>query len=121
MTLQAYGADRIGAVVDHSCEMAQALAARVRAEPCLQLLAPVNLNIVCFRYCASAGDLDRLNVDIVADIQEAGLAAPSTTVIDGKLVIRAAMVNHRIRAADVNALIEAALEAGARRAVKAAS
>jgi glutamate/tyrosine decarboxylase-like PLP-dependent enzyme len=117
MTLIAYGADRIGAAVDHSCEMAQALAARVRAEARLQLMAPVNLNIVCFRYCGAAADLDRLNVDIVADIQEAGLAAPSTTVIDGKLVIRAAMVNHRIRASDVDALVDAVLQAGARRAV----
>jgi glutamate/tyrosine decarboxylase-like PLP-dependent enzyme len=121
MTLQAYGADRLGEVVDHSCEMAQALAARVDAEPQLQRLAPVNLNIVCFRYCDAPGDLDRLNVDIVADIQEAGLAAPSTTMIDGKLVIRAAMVNHRIRLADVEGLVDAVLQAGQRRTVRAAS
>jgi aromatic-L-amino-acid decarboxylase len=121
MTLQAYGADRIGDVVDHSCDMAQAMAARIDVEPRLQRLAPVNLNIVCFRYCDAAGDLDRLNVDIVADIQEAGLAAPSTTIIDGKLVIRAAMVNHRIRRVDVDRLVDAVLEAGRRRTVRAAS
>jgi glutamate/tyrosine decarboxylase-like PLP-dependent enzyme len=119
MTLMAYGADRIGAVVDHSCDMAQALAALVRAEPRLELLAPVNLNIVCFRFRDSTGDLDRLNVDIVADIQEAGLAAPSTTMIGGKLVIRAAMVNHRIQVTDVNALVQAVLAAGTWRAAGA--
>jgi aromatic-L-amino-acid decarboxylase len=116
MTLQAYGADALGEVVDHCCDMAQLLATRIRAEPRLEILAPVALNIVCFRYrgLGTAKDLDRLNVDIVADIQEAGLAAPSTTTIDGALAIRAALVNHRIREQDIDTLLNAVLQAGDR-------
>ena len=85
MTLAVYGADRIGAVVQHTCDLAAALAARVDREPALERLAPVALNIVCFRFVASSGDLDRLNADIVADLQEAGIAAPSTTMVNGAL------------------------------------
>ena len=95
MTLSVYGADRIGAIAQQTCDLAAALAARVDREPTLQRLAPVALNIVCFRYIAADGDLDRLNADIVADLQEAGIAAPSTTIVDGVLAIRAAIVNHR--------------------------
>ena len=40
---------------------------------------------MCFRYAAAGGDLDRPNADIVADLQEAGIAAPSTTTIGGRL------------------------------------
>jgi len=115
MTLKVYGAARIGAVVEHSCAVAQALAARVDAEPALERLAPVALNIVCFRYVDAAGNLDALNADIVADLQEAGIAAPSTTTLDGRLVIRAAIVNHRTDVADVHALVDAVLAAGRRR------
>lgn len=112
MTLAVYGADRIGAVVQHTCDLAAALAARLDREPALERLAPVALNIVCFRFVASSGDLDRLNTDIVADLQEAGIAAPSTTVLNGALAIRAAIVNHRTTQADIDILVDAVLQAG---------
>ena len=98
-----------------NCDLAQTLAARVDREPALQRLAPVALNIVCFRYVAADGDLDRLNANIVADLQEAGIAAPSTTVVSGSLAIRAAIVNHRTTHADIAILVDAVLESGQRR------
>jgi aromatic-L-amino-acid decarboxylase len=118
MTLSVYGADRIGAIAEQTCDLARILAARVCHEPALQLLAPVALNIVCFRYVAAAGDLDRLNADIAADLQEAGIAAPSTTMVNGVLAIRAAIVNHRTNQADIAILVEAVLQAGRKRAIE---
>jgi aromatic-L-amino-acid decarboxylase len=115
MTLSVYGADQIGAIAQQTCDLAQTLAARVDREPALQRLAPVALNIVCFRYVAAGGDLDRLNADIVADLQEAGIAAPSTTIVNGSLAIRSAIVNHRTTHADVAILVDAVLESGLRR------
>ncbi len=115
MTLRTYGADRLGEVVERSCAVARHLAERVRNEPSLELLAPVALNIVCFRV-RSDGDADRLNREIVADLQESGIAAPSTTTVDGKLAIRAAIVNHRTRDADVDRMVDAVL---ARTAIRA--
>jgi aromatic-L-amino-acid decarboxylase len=115
MTLSVYGADRIGAIAQQTCDLATILADRVDREPALERLAPVALNIVCFRYIAADGDLDRLNADIVADLQEAGIAAPSTTVVNGVLAIRAAVVNHRTNRADIEILVNAILEAGRRR------
>ncbi len=116
MTLSVYGADRIGAIIQQTCDLAAVLADRIDREPDLQRLAPVALNIVCFRYIAANGDLDRLNADIVADIQIAGVAAPSTTVIGGVLAIRAAIVNHRTNRADIAILVDAVLQAGGTRA-----
>lgn len=114
-TLTVYGADRLGAAIARTCEVARHLARRVRAEPELELLAPVALNIVCFRYrpAGNAGDGDRLNADIVLAVQESGIAAPSTTRVHGKLAIRAAIVNHRTSAADVDRLCDAVLRIGA--------
>jgi aromatic-L-amino-acid/L-tryptophan decarboxylase len=112
-TFKTYGTEKLGAVITRSCALAGYLEARILAEPRLELLAPVNLNIVCFRY--RAADANKINGDIVIDIQESGIAAPSTTMLDGQLAIRAAIVNHRTDACDIDALISAVLEFGAQR------
>ena len=105
----------LGAVIAHSCAVARYLEERIWAEPRLELLAPVQLNIVCFRYRAT--DANKVNGDIIIDIQESGIAAPSTTVLDGQLAIRAAIVNHRTDISDIDALISAVLQFGAQRSL----
>jgi aromatic-L-amino-acid decarboxylase len=112
-TLKTYGTERLGAIITRTCALAGYLEARILAEPRLQLMAPVQLNIVCFRY--RAADANKVNGDIVIDIQESGIAAPSTTVLDGELAIRAAIVNHRTDTCDIDALISAVLDFGSQR------
>jgi aromatic-L-amino-acid/L-tryptophan decarboxylase len=112
-TLKTYGTAKLGAMIERTCALARYLEARILAEPRLELMAPVQLNIVCFRY--RADDADKVNGEIVADIQESGISAPSTTTLDGQLAIRAAIVNHRTDVGDIDALVAAVLEFGARR------
>ena len=107
MTLQSYGTDALGAVVDRTCAIATHLASLIDAEPTLTRLAPVALNIVCFRYDDGADDLDTLNGEIIADIQESGDFVVSSTLIDGQRTIRAAFVNHRTTEADATDLVAA--------------
>jgi glutamate/tyrosine decarboxylase-like PLP-dependent enzyme len=103
MTLSAYGSEQLGGVVATTCALAQHLAARITASNRLELLAPVKLNIVCFAVTGYDGAQTEA---LVADLQEAGLFAPSTTTIDGRMAIRAAIVNHRTEQADIDALVE---------------
>jgi aromatic-L-amino-acid decarboxylase len=112
-TLKTYGTDRLGQMIESRCALASYLEERIRAEPRLELLAPAQLNIVCFRY--RADDSDRVNAEIVADLHERGRVAPSSTTIDGQLAIRAAFVNHRTQMCDVEALIAEVLEVGGKR------
>ena len=73
------------------------------------------LNIACFRYCnpdLGPAALDRLNAAIVMELHERGIAAPSTTQIDGRLAIRACLCNHRTEHADLEALVGSVLELG---------
>lgn len=109
-TLKVYGGEAIGAVISRSCKLAHYLEGRIAASPKLELLAPVTLNVVCFRYRNE--DADRLNAEIVVDLHEAGTVAPSTTTIGGRLAIRAAIVNHRTDKRDVDALFEAVIARG---------
>ena len=110
MTFSVLGTDHIGASISGCCRLARYLRDRVAASPFLELLAPVALNIVCFRFVCM--DADRINREIVADLHEAGIAAPSTTVVNGHLAIRAAIVNHRTVDADIDILLDAVLNAG---------
>ncbi|MFZ6748151.1 pyridoxal phosphate-dependent decarboxylase family protein [Undibacterium sp. Ren11W] len=114
-TLQVYGADHLGQMISHTCELAQYLKKCIDASAKLELLAPVALNIVCFRYLsAQADNLDQLNADIVVALQESGLAAPSTTLVHGNIAIRAAIVNHRTTSVDIDTLINATIAIGDR-------
>ena len=105
-----HGRAKLGRAISETCALARYLADRIANERALELLAPVTLNIVCFRY--RSPDADAVNADIVVSLHESGIAAPSTTTIDGRLAIRAAIVNHRTTRADIDALIDATLAFG---------
>jgi aromatic-L-amino-acid/L-tryptophan decarboxylase len=109
-TLKVYGTEALGASIARSCELARYLESRIEQTPELELAAPVELNIVCFRYRAEEGH--RVNARIAVELQESGVAAPSTTMIGGKLAIRAAIVNHRTGPRDLDALVERTVAVG---------
>ncbi len=114
-TFKSFGSEKIGAMISHCCQLAQALAVRVDREVELEVMAEVSLNIVCFRYCGDRSlpdvQYDALNRVIVRHIQLSGMAAPSLTYIGDRAVIRAALVNHRTDMQDIDRLIAATLAA----------
>jgi glutamate/tyrosine decarboxylase-like PLP-dependent enzyme len=82
----------------------------------MELLAPVAMNICCFRYVDPAlgsQELDRLNNEIVIQLQLQGIAAPSTTIIHGKTAIRVNITNHRTTDADLQLLLREVERIGA--------
>lgn len=122
--LQEHGIRRLGVAIADNCRQAAYLATRVFEEPRLQLMAPVALNIVCFRFRPPEGDehlADRLNGEIVAELQRSGIAAPSTARLPKGLAIRVGLTNHRTIDADLDLLVETVIACGQRRVAGAAS
>jgi len=116
MSLKAHGADAWGRLVAQNVAQAKYLHDRILKEPRLELLAPVPLNIVCFRYIApgrSPEQHDELNQEILIRVQERGIAVPSSTVLEGRFAIRVAITNHRSRREDFDLFLDAVLAAGA--------
>jgi len=115
-TFQAFGAERLGATITETCQIARHLASRIEAAPDFELAAPVALNIVCFSAKPTREDEDvgLLNRAIVMDLHERGLAAPSITTLAGKPVIRAAILNHRTQMGDMEVFLAAARDSMAR-------
>ena len=100
-------------MISHTCQLAQYLKQQVLQTPELELLAPVALNIVCFRYRCTGADLNWLNTEIVIALQESGDAAPSSTTLNGCVAIRAAIVNHRTTQHDIDIFLASTLRLGA--------
>jgi aromatic-L-amino-acid decarboxylase len=115
MMFRATGVDLLGQHIARNVRQARYLEGLVTARPELELLAPVPLNIVNFRFTKPGVDDERLNAlnrAILADLQEQGIAVPSGTMIKGRYAIRVAISNHRSREDDFDALVDAVVRLG---------
>jgi len=115
LSFKAHGLSAFARLIEQNVAQAEYLAGLIRSHPHLELLAPVALNVVCFRY-APVGvaplALNFINEELLLRIQEAGVAVPSSTVLDGRFAIRVAIVNHRSRRADFDTLVDAVTSIG---------
>jgi len=109
--IKTHGIDAITDVVERNISQAQYLERLVKASPKLEMMAPVPLNICCFRYKFDK-DPDKKNSNIVVQLQESGIAAPSSTTLNGELAIRINLTNHRTQESDLDMLIESILKIG---------
>lgn len=109
-TFVCHGTEKLGAAISNSCALAQYMKQRIEATPELELMAPVALNIVCYRF--RSANANTINDELVVLLQESGIAVPSASTLDGQVVIRAAIVNHRTVVADIDALLDATLVLG---------
>lgn len=117
MQLHADGVSHFGRVITQNVQQVRTLAAMIDAHPELERLAPAPLNIVCFRYRPAARPTDdvalnALNRELLARLQESGLALPSSTMLGTRFAIRVAHVNHRTREEDIAVLVQAVLDIG---------
>ncbi|HEV2903244.1 MAG TPA: pyridoxal-dependent decarboxylase [Gaiellaceae bacterium] len=117
-TLRAYGRAGHRAMVERHLSLAQRLGRRVENEPELELLAPVRLNIVCFRHKPAGMDGEELNAHNLAlgeDVLSDGRVFFGTTSLDGKVAFRPAIVNWRTTERDVDLIVDVLLELASRR------
>ena len=118
MSLQEHGADRYGRMIAQNIEQARYLAKLVDAAPELERMAPVPLNIVCFRYVGgptgdiTARDLDEFNRELLIRIHESGVAVPSSVTLHGQSGIRVAVTNQRSRRDDFDLLVAETIRMG---------
>ena len=114
MSIKEHGIEKYGRLIRQNVDQARYLAHLVDNSPRLERLAPVPLNIVCFRFKDNSHDRDLnvVNQEILMRLQEKGIAAPSHTTISGKYVLRAAITNHRSRKEDFDLLVNEVVRLG---------
>ncbi len=113
-TLKTFGTEKLGAMISRTCDLAQYWKRKLppsRGSNCLRRYNSTS------SASATGPTMPTASMrDIVATLHESGISAPSTTILDGRLAIRAAIVNHRTDMQDIDALLSAVLEFGAREA-----
>ena len=116
LSFKEHGLDKFGRLIDQNIAQAHELAALVRARPELELMAPVGLNIVCFRHRfpgLTEAQHNKLNEELLIRMHESGIAAPSYTTLNGRYCLRAALSNHRTRSEDLKVMVDALVRLGA--------
>jgi glutamate/tyrosine decarboxylase-like PLP-dependent enzyme len=122
MTIKHTGLRKYGHIIQQNIDQAYYLAKLVDHEPNLELALPVSLNVVCFRFTHPGlddGMLDDLNKQIEIELQEQGIAVPSTVVINGHNYLHIAITNHRSRRQDFDLLVQEVIRHGSENYQKA--
>ena len=113
MSIKEHGVKRFGRMISKNIDQAHYLGQLIIEKEKLELIAPIGLDIVCFRYNPgnmSCEDLNSLNKEIKLQIEEQGIALLGYTSLQGKYCMRIAIANHRSIDDDFDILIESILK-----------
>ena len=115
LSLRYHGLDAFRQCIRNDIAHAQRLADAIEREPQLELMSRGELSAVCFRYrgrnASSENDVNQLNAAILKRTQKRGRVYISNATLAGKFCLRACIVNHRTKDADVDAVIPEVLTA----------
>jgi L-2,4-diaminobutyrate decarboxylase len=108
--LQRYGVEGIGAIYDQLCETTQAMWTDLRNRPRFRALHEPESNILCFRWLGdgslSEEQLDAINLEARERYNRSGEGWVTTTVLNGRRVLRVTIMNPRTTADDTSAVLD---------------
>lgn len=102
VALQRYGTSGVGALYDHLCDTTRAMYDAVCRHPEFEAIHEPSCNIVCFRHNGS----DEHNRELRERYNRSGHGWITTTMLDGRRVLRATIMNPRTTADDVRAIVD---------------
>jgi L-2,4-diaminobutyrate decarboxylase len=117
VVLQRLGRRGIAELHDHLCDLARLVRETLVAHREFEVLHEPDSNILCFRYVGdgSVDDdaLDAINREIRERYNRSGAGWITTTLLDGRRVLRVTMMNPRSTAFHIRAMVDALLAIGA--------
>ena len=111
LTLRQHGRLGYEQAIDRQIALAEYLAMKIEADPSLELMSRPSLGVVCFRHVPQRsggqdGDLDALQMKIQQTVERAGRAWISTSMLNGRRVIRFCATSYLSRERHVDRLLE---------------
>ena len=92
--LRSYGVEGIQAYLRNHMRMTRELVQQMEAHQDFELMAPVSMNLICFRYAPlSGGDLNYLNEQLLHRLNDSGKMYLTHTKLHGNYVLRLALGN----------------------------
>ena len=103
LSLTVFGLDAFRDAIAHTIALAEYAEGELKRRGGWEVVAPASLAVVCFRRRGHSDEqTDALVRAAIAD----GYAAPSTTVLDGRSVVRLCTINPRTTEADIAGTID---------------
>jgi glutamate/tyrosine decarboxylase-like PLP-dependent enzyme len=115
MSIKEHGLDKFGRIIAQNVEQARYFGQLVENEPTLELMAPIGMDIVCFRFNPDGLEteaLNNLNKEILMQLHEKGIAVPSYTTLNDQYCLRIAIANHRSTKDDFDLLAKEVVRLG---------
>jgi L-2,4-diaminobutyrate decarboxylase len=110
IALQRYGSEGIGSIYDHLCATTHSLYEAAKRHPSFAAPHAPDCNIVCFRWIGDGsrddGALDAINREARERYNRSGQGWVTTTVLNGRRVLRVTVTNPRTTREDVVAVLE---------------
>ena len=98
MSIKVFGMAAFRAAVERGFALAEFTEARLRKMPGWEIVTPAQMGIVCFRY---TGADDAAHFRLVQSILKDGFALITSTVLQGRTVLRTCTINPRTTEADI--------------------
>jgi len=115
MSVKEHGLEKFGRLIDRNIDQAHYFGDLVEKDPLLELVAPIGMDIVCFRFNPgglNTEPLNKLNKEILFQLHEKGIAVPSYTTLKGQYCLRIAIANHRSKYEDFDLLAKEVVRIG---------
>jgi aromatic-L-amino-acid decarboxylase len=118
MSLKQYGTQNYGRMIEQNIHLAQYMAALIEESNDFELMFPVHLSVICFRYNPKDKQpqaaestmwetyLDQINRALIPSMRRDRRAYVSSTQLKGHFVLRACIVNHRTQKKDIRDILD---------------
>ena len=103
MSIKVFGMAAFRAAVERGFALAEFTEARLRKMPGWEIVTPAQMGIVCFRY---TGADDTAHLRLVQTILQDGFALITSTVLQGRTVLRTCTINPRTTERDIEQTLE---------------
>ena len=117
MSVQTFGMAAFRSAVQNGLDLARRAEAYVQDSAALEVMAPVSLSILCFRFNPADGDHDeetlgKVNRKVLASVFWDELAFFSSTSLKGVFALRICIINHTTTWEDVRMTLDAVVRFG---------
>ena len=107
LTIQLFGLDNLRGAVEKGFTLAEHAESTLSTIERMEVVSPATLGIVTFRYLpVHAADANRFNLELSRLVIEDGHTLASSTVLEGRSVLRMCTINPRTTTGDIDSSIE---------------
>jgi L-2,4-diaminobutyrate decarboxylase len=110
IALQRYGVEGIGSLYDGLCETTHSMWMQLRSRPHFRALHEPESNILCFRWIGDGSlaneQLDAVNLEARERYNRSGEGWVTTTILNGRRVLRVTIMNPRTTPEDTAAVLD---------------